>query len=239
MRSSDRSRGHTGSQKKYVQDLINAGELTNIESVREFAAQRGWTLTRVGAAYVGIKTDSGERIRLFLPGHPKASAQGRTGPSGREFDFWIYALLGYSTDGNAYYVGQTRNLRRRLPEHVKRWHSGMASSALFRWAVAQGVSLGVVLLERVVGTQTQANCAEREWQQRAAAAGYDGLGAFAATIPNMSGVRSVEWPEEQVRARVRPLATVIDSLQAGRLDEFVPVRGKDCANEAADGSQHQ
>lgn len=235
LRASKPNLGLMNSDKKRAQDLINAGTLTCVESLREYVAQQGWTLTRAGAAYVGVKTKSGDRFRLFLPSHPKAAAQGRLGPCGREFDFSIYALLAFSDDGKAYYVGQTRNLRRRLREHVKRRDSGAASSALFHWSAARGVPVGIVLLERVLGTQTQANRAERAWQQRAALAGYDDLGAFGATVATTNCASPADWPAEQVGERVQPLLTLVDWLEAGRSGELVPVL-RASADEVVDAS---
>lgn len=195
------------SVKKRVQALINGGDIADMPELLAYVAEQGWRITRRGRAYIGVQDQQGKRFRLFLEGHEKASTPGRGIGLAMEYDFWVYALLGHGQYRKACYIGQTRRVERRFVEHIKRQDATGGSSALFAWAVREGIALKVVLLEQVSGAQAVANRSEADWLASAIGAGYETPGMDVQERPASPGAR--HWPERLIHERCRVLEDVV------------------------------
>ena len=169
---------------------------------------------------------------MFLASHDKARPAGRAEGLDIVYDFWIYALIAQTATERACYIGQTRNVGRRMREHWKRRDGERASGPLFDWATERSVSVNATLLQALTGSQNDADGAEAEWIARASAAGFvlPGLGAWA---PRQQVVRqSVNvWPSISVRRNGRSLAMIasraISVVEIARNSEL-----SDCETEA-------
>lgn len=219
-------------EKADYQRLVNAGAIVDIDRLLDFATEKDLIVTRVGSAHVTVMNAAGLRFRLFLASHDKARPAGRAEGLDIVYDFWIYALIAQTATERACYIGQTRNVGRRMREHWKRRDGERASGPLFDWATERSVSVNATLLQALTGSQNDADGAEAEWIARASAAGFvlPGLGAWA---PRQQVVRqSVNvWPSISVRRNGRSLAMIasraISVVEIARNSEL-----SDCETEA-------
>ncbi|WP_256991560.1 GIY-YIG nuclease family protein [Burkholderia sp. AU6039] len=165
------------SGKKDYQRLVNADGITHMARMLSFVAEQNLEVLRVGSTHVSVMSIDGRRFRLYLGNHERARRAGQ--PVGRDvvYDFWIYVLFAQSAAEKACYIGQTRNVSRRMREHWRRRTGNQGSRSLFDWAEERSLAVNVTLVQAVFGNQQDADCAEAEWFARAAAAGYELPGA--------------------------------------------------------------
>lgn len=194
--------------KKDYQRLINAGAIADMAGLLTFATQQGLIVAKSGEAYITIKGSGPRRFRLFLASHHKAGRAGMPTATGVVYDFWIYALVAHDLFESACYIGQTRNVVRRMREHWKRSTGERGSSPLFDWATKRGLTIHAVLLQALSGIQGDADQAEAEWLACAAAAGYE-LPGVDVWAPRGARLRpGLVWPSIAVRGSSRPLEQV-------------------------------
>ncbi len=165
------------SGKKDYQRLVNADGIIHMARLLSFVAGQDLEVVCVGSTHVSVMNVEGRRFRLYLANHERARRAGQ--PVGRDvvYDFWIYALFAQNAAEKACYIGQTRNVSRRMREHWKRRADDQGSRPLFDWAEERSLVVNVTLVQALSGNQQDANCAEAEWFARATAAGYELPGA--------------------------------------------------------------
>ncbi|WP_316894381.1 GIY-YIG nuclease family protein [Ralstonia mannitolilytica] len=209
----------TMTEKKDYQRLINAEGIATMAQLLTFVAQHGLTVTQRGSAYVTVEEASGRRFRLFLADHEKAGKAGTLAGTEVVYDFWIYALVASDPTLKACYIGQTRDLSRRMREHWKRRAGERGSGPLFEWATQYGLTVNVVLLESLSGSQGSADRAEAAWFARAVAEGYELPGVEYWAPRGDRKRRGLAWPSAAVRRNSRPLEAVATGItQVVRLE---------------------
>lgn len=196
-------------KKKDYQRLVNAGVIVDIARLIGFAAEQGLVVTRLGSAYLSVKDSDGRGFRLYLAHHWKARQAGM--PLGDEivYDFWIYALVAQNATRRACYIGQTRNVARRMREHWKRRTGEHGSRPLFDWATENRLPITATLLQALSGNQDDADRAEAEWLARATAAGYE-LPDVEVWAPRKVRFQKANgnWPSDAVRRNSQSLSMV-------------------------------
>ncbi|PMS19747.1 hypothetical protein C0Z18_13020 [Trinickia dabaoshanensis] len=191
------------------QRLVNAGAIVDMDRLLHFATEKDLVITRVGSAHVTVTNAAGLRFRLFLATHEKARRAGQTVGRGIVYDFWIYALVAHTSTERACYIGQTRNVGRRMREHWKRRDGTRASRPLFDWATERSLSINATLLQALTGNQNDADDAEDEWVARATDAGFV-LPGSEVWAPRQQVVRKSgnAWPSIAVQRNGRSLAMI-------------------------------
>ncbi|WP_232437022.1 GIY-YIG nuclease family protein [Burkholderia ubonensis] len=203
------------SEKKDYQRLVNADGIINMARLLRFVAGQGLEVVRLGSTYVSVTNIEGRRFRLYLANHERARRAGQ--PVGRDvvYDFWIYALFAQNAAEKACYIGQTRNVSRRMREHWKRRAGDQGSRSLFDWAKERSLAVNVTLVQALSGNQKDADCAEAEWFARATAAGYELPGA-EIWGPKARGSRipSRAWPSAKVQRNGCSLEMIVSRMIA-------------------------
>ncbi|MDB0567403.1 hypothetical protein AB6Q13_10335 [Ralstonia solanacearum] len=195
-------------EKKDYQRLINVEAIASMTQLLTFVAQHGLTVAKSGDAYITIKGSGPRRFRLFLASHHKAGRAGMPTATGVVYDFWIYALVVHDLFESACYIGQTRNVVRRMREHWKRSAGERGSSPLFDWATKRGLTVHAVLLQALSGIQGDADQAEAEWLACAAAAGYELPGVEVWAPKGAWPLPCRVWPSAAVRRDSQPLERI-------------------------------
>ena len=139
-----------------LQSLLDSGSLSEWGELLRYLADRGWSLTRQGVDYLGVKTTADRwRVRLNQPlcGRPAPEVHRRK--RNPDCKWHVYALLAVSAEhAMAAYVGSTSDLTARLAAHAKdevrvrtrRVRTLRAAMNLFVWANAAGASIVVIVL---------------------------------------------------------------------------------------------
>lgn len=217
-----------------LQHAIDTGRIADMHQLLDVVRQHGLEITRNGRDYLGLLPPGGRRFRVHFAfdNHtrvsrtiPDATSELHTDDGGVPMAakrdritaerHWIYALTAWSPGGakRACYVGQTRNIPRRIRQHIKyRDESGeRVSGPFFVWASKASAQTRVTVLTELAGDCALAAQLEGYWLKLAQNAGYETPGSeHWGQLPRpliMAG-QPVRWPWERVVLQARILEEV-------------------------------
>lgn len=163
---------------------------------------------------MGLEDSEGHRFRLFLPTHPKAKERQLSATH----DVWIYPLFAGDAGNMACYVGQTRNLRRRIREPWKRRFGKRAFGPVFAWAARYAMEVKFVVLQALHCTPSKAIHAEEMWGTRARSSGLL-LPRQAFRLTRALQPPALPWPFDAVAATCQS----IENLMIGSTTPKLPI----------------
>lgn len=132
--------------------------------------------------------------------------------------------IGFGTSGQRYYIGQSKNVKNRLHQHVRDLARGVHINASMQTAYNRGEKFTIEIVEEISLNKTLAYMLEREAEEIEKIHRYNLANTACGTRP------SLEFHEKYLRSATRLFRQSLDSLESYHRDHeryWLPMDGSE------------